>query len=523
MNAPDWDVIVVGGGLAGIGAALRLAEAGRRVLLLETRKKLGGRATSFIDVRTGESLDNCQHVAMGCCVNYLDLCSRLGVSGSLAWTREIHWVETGGRISTMRPGLFPAPAHFTKSMLGAKFLTLGEKTAIARAMLAILRGPPRGPALTMSPERERRVGSGATSPERERRDRTTFGVWLRAHRQPASAIDKFWSPIIISACNIGVERADAALAIKVFRDGFLATRRSADIAVAAVPLVELYDPAEGVLARAGGEIRLGVSADRLDASSVTLARAAGDGETIRAGRVICAVPPERAAKIIDPALFAMDPRFEPLARIEHSPILGVHLTFDRPVMRLPHATLVGRATQWVFNKGVDDVNRARSSLSPRERMSPLGATGEGDGDGSEGVCAQRLHAVISAADDWMDLSEEQIGARVMEDIRACFPRAFEGRGLDGSGPASLTRVRAVKEKRATFAATPETEARRPATTGPSGVILAGDYVATGWPATMEGAVRSGYLAASAALGADLSTALVPDLTPGTLVRALSSA
>ncbi len=470
MAAANWDVIVVGGGLAGLAASLRLAEAGSRTLLLETRKKLGGRATSFTDVRTGETLDNCQHVAMGCCVNYLDLCERLGVADKLVWTREIHWVEPGGRVSTMRPGLFPAPGHFTETMLAARFLTLGEKVAIARAMLAILR---------------------------ERRPSGTFGEWLRAHGQTPGAIDKFWAPIVVSACNIGVDRADAGLAIKVFRDGFLATRGSADIAVAGAPLVELYDPAVGAIGRAGGEVRLGVSVDRLDAGSVTT----DEGERIEAGRVICAVPPERAARIIDPALFALDPRFAPLAEIEHSPILGVHLTFDREVTALAHATLVGRRTQWVFNKG-----RHRGNEASRH----------------QGEQGQRLHAVISGADEWMELSEEQIGARVLEDIRACFPSAFSGRGLDGQGQASLIRVRAVKEKRATFAATPETEARRPGARGLSGVILAGDYTNVGWPATMEGAVRSGYLAAAAALGKDEGWALRPDLTPAIIPRAIAA-
>lgn len=489
MGAPNWDVIVVGGGLAGLAASLRLAEAGSRTLLLETRKKLGGRATSFTDVRTGETLDNCQHVAMGCCVNYLDLCERLGVADKLEWTREIHWVEAGGRVSTMRPGLFPAPGHFTESMLWARFLTFAEKIAIARAMLAILREP--APA---RPE-------GGEQAANEAR---TFGAWLRAHHQSPSAIEKFWAPIIISACNIAVDRADAGLALKVFRDGFLATRHSADIAVAGAPLVELYDPAEGALARAGGEIRLGASVDRLDASSVTTS----EGEAIRAERVICAVPPERAAKIIDPALFASDPRFAPLASIDHSPILGVHLTFDREVMRLPHATLVARPTQWVFNKSAP----ARARQSPGRKPGPDNPSAP-----SSPESAHRLHAVISAADAWMDLTEEQIGVRVLEDIRACFPRAFEG-----SNAANLTRVRAVKEKRATFAATPEVEALRPAATGPSGLILAGDFTDIGWPATMEGATRSGYLAAAAALGKGSAWALYPDATPALLVRALSA-
>lgn len=455
VTAPD--VLVIGGGVAGIAASVRLAERGARVLLLETRKKLGGRATSFTDVRTGETLDNCQHVALGCCTNYLDLCARLGVADRLRWTDELYWVEAGGRTSVLKPGLFPAPGHFTESFLAARFLTLGEKSAIARAMIAILRQPPR-----------------AVDPMQ------TFGAWLAAHGQPASAVRKYWAPVIVSACNLTVERVAAGPALKVFRDGFLATRHAASMAVASVPLVELYDPAEVAIRRAGGEIRLGVSVETV---GETWARTS-NGETIHAGRVILGVPPERAAKMIDAPLVAADPRFRRLDEIEHSPILGVHLAFDREITPLPHATLVDRPTQWLFNKG----------------PAPDGG--------------QRLHAVISAADDWMDMTEEQIGERVMADIRACFPARSAG--------ASLVRVRAVKEKRATFAPTPLVESLRPAASGASRLILAGCYTATGWPATMEGAARSGYVAAAAAAD-DPRPALIPDVRPAVIVRVLSAA
>ncbi|MBL8747292.1 MAG: FAD-dependent oxidoreductase, partial [Phycisphaerae bacterium] len=189
--------IIVGGGIAGIAAALRLAEAGVSVTLLETRKKLGGRATSFHDARTGLTIDNCQHVAMGCCTNYLDLCDRLGVRGRLRWLRETFWIEAGGRTSALRPGLLPAPAHYASSFLGVRFLTASEKLHAARAMHAALR-------------EDRRAWTHAV-----------FSDWLASQEQPRSLIDKFWSPIIISACNLPPERACAATALHVFQEGFL--------------------------------------------------------------------------------------------------------------------------------------------------------------------------------------------------------------------------------------------------------------------------------------------------------------
>lgn len=454
MKTGAMDVIVVGGGIAGISAAMLLAEEGVRVLLLETRRKLGGRATSFQDVRTGEMIDNCQHVALGCCTNYIDLCRRLGVLDRIQWHESIWWLEAGGRTSVMRPGLLPAPGHYSGAFLGARFLTSREKIAIGRAMVRMLRC-------------DRRDGSIS---------RMTFEAWLQDHEQPRTAITKFWAPIIISACNLEPARVSASSAMHVIQEGFLATRESAAMGVSGVPLVELYDRAERIITDAGGEVRLGVSVNRIGERSITSV----EGEVISADRVISAVPPERLAKFIDPVIDVKDRRIDMARRVEHSPILGVHLVFDRSVMSTPNAVLVDRATQWLFRK---------------------------DRDG------RKVHAVISAADDWMAMDEDAIAQRVLEDIHACIP---------GSRHARVLSVRSVKEKRATFAPTPEFEGSRPETIGESDLLLAGDWVETGWPATMEGATRSGYMAAAAVLGLPTSAKLVPSLRPGVIVRLLGA-
>lgn len=440
------DAIVVGGGIAGIAAALRLAERGIVVTLLESSRRLGGRATSFTDARTGETIDNCQHVALGCCTNYRDLCERLGVSDLISWHRTQHWVEAGGRRSTITAGSLPAPLHHTASFLAAKFLSLAEKTAIARAMAGILLA------------------------RRDDLREMTFGAFLQNHDQPKSVLEKFWSPVVVSACNLGVERVSAATALHVFQEGMLANRDSATIGIPTVPLARLYDGAAEIIERAGGTVRFGVRAESVRPGVVS----DSEGRDHRASAVICALPIEKAARAVLDSHDQSDPRLARASLLENSPICGVHLSFDRSVIDVPHAVLVGRPTQWLFAK---------------------------DNEG------RTIHAVISAADAWMALSEPEIVGRVVEDLNACFP---------ASNGAKIFAARAVKERRATFAPTPGSDAFRPSGRPfePHGVTLAGDYTATGWPATMEGATRSGYTAAAAVLGLADDALLVPPLRAG---------
>jgi zeta-carotene desaturase len=217
--------------------------------------------------------------------------------------------------------------------------------------------------------------------------------------QPESFVRRFWSPVIVSACNMDVDRVSASAALHVFQEGFLANRASARIGVPGVPLVELYEHAEEIIASSGGRVLLGEGVANLDERGATTS----EGKRYEAGRVICAVPVERVNRIVEASVRRRDPRFAPLDSLTHSPILGVHLRFAAPVMEFPHAVLVDRPTQWLFRK--DEAGRY-------------------------------LHAVISAADGWVALSEEEIARRVLEDVRSCFPAA---RGVE------LERARAVKE------------------------------------------------------------------------------
>ncbi|TVQ62011.1 MAG: FAD-dependent oxidoreductase [Phycisphaerales bacterium] len=452
-------VLVVGGGVAGIAAAVRCAEAGARVTLFEASNRLGGRASSFDDVRTGEVIDNCQHVAMGCCTNYLDLLDRLGTLDAMAWSETLTFVEPAGegrgaRTSAVRPSWWlPAPLHAGASFARARFLDRHEKRAVARGVLAAIRA-------------DRREHAGRT-----------FGDWLAAHGQPARAVARFWRPVIVSACNAEAEALDASVALHVFQGGVFASRAAGAVGVPGVALRELYQGVHAKLAMVDPEdaslgVRKGARVESLDAKRVRLTT----GEAIEGDRVICALPATAASKLLPD--HHGDTRGRRAGQLAHSPILGVHMVFDRPVVAVAHAVLLDVGTQWVFRK--DEEGRV-------------------------------VHAVVSAADGWMELSEGEIADRVLGDLRACFASA---------GEVELVSVRAVKEKRATFLASPEGERLRPETAGPSGVLLAGDYTRTGWPATMEGATRSGYAAAEVALGVGAGSLMVPDLAPPRLARAL---
>jgi squalene-associated FAD-dependent desaturase len=429
-------VLIAGGGLAGLSAAAALGGAGFEVELFEARPFLGGRATSF-PVANGsaeqpEIVDNCQHILLRCCVNLLDFYQRLGVRDRIKFYREFYFLEPGGRLSILRRGRLPAPFHFTGSFLRMHCLNSADKRSIARALFALRR------------ERTRRKDL----------DRISMLDWLLQKRQTPHAIDRFWRQVLVSAVNEDLERMAAIHGFQVFWLGFLARADSYEMGVPNVPLGQLYS-ADSWKRIGNVRIHFRRAVEAIQEDGFVVA-----GELRTADHYICALPFERLEALGLPA-----PKFE------HSPITGVHLWFDREVTNLPHATLLDRTMQWMFNK---DAGRY-------------------------------IQLVVSASRDLTNLSRGEIIDIAIGDLRLYFPRVKD---------ANLLKAHVIKEQRATFSAAPETEALRPTPEGglPK-VFLAGDWTRTGWPATMEGAVRSGYLAAEAVSQAAGKPArfLLPDL------------
>lgn len=420
------EVIVVGGGLAGLAAAAALGGVGYRVQVLESRPFLGGRATSYaLPGDSGEVIDNCQHGLLRCCVNLIDFYERLGVSGRIHFEREFYFIEPGGRTSVLRSGLLPAPAHFAGTFARLRFLGLRDKVSVARALLAL--------------RREHR--------RRKDLDRITMLEWLKEKRQTPRAIERFWRPVLISAVNEELDRMAALHGFQVFWLGFLAASDSYQMGLAAVPLGELYG-AEPWSRIPSVEFEFRTPAEQIVFDSDAVNGIVVQGGLRKADYYILAVPFERVSGLA-PQL-GID-----FSAFGHSPITGIHLWFDRPVTDLPHATLLDRTIQWMFNK-----------------------------DGGRYV-----QAVVSASRSLLEMPRNDVIELAVRELAEFFPAVRE---------ATLEKAHVVKEVRATFSAAPGLEALRPETrTRYPNLFLAGDWTRSGWPATMEGAVRSGYIAAEA--------------------------
>jgi zeta-carotene desaturase len=312
-----------------------------------------------------------------------------------------------------------------------------------------------------------------------------FGDFLTETGQSDDARRLFWDPVVISACNLPCDQVAGNHAMQVFQESFLSGGWQATMGLATCDLRSLYDPAISAVETAGGMVRLGNSVRGIAFDGIRANGVVTDEGLISAAAIISTVPPDRLAKLVSRPMLAADPRLANLHRFEHSPILGVHLFFESPVLvddtrTYPHLVLPGRATHWFFNKGQDE-----SGL-------------------------HHVHAVISAADDWMDLDESAITARVLKDLHWALP---------GSRGLMPIEVRSVKEKRATFRASPGIDSIRPSARpggfGVPNLFLAGDWCDTGWPATMEGAARSGYAAAAAVTGVG---GVIRDVPAGPLAR-----
>lgn len=448
--------MILGAGLAGLAAGMALSEAGLPVTVLERKSIPGGRASSFIAQDSGEEVDNCQHVLMGCCTNLRDFYRRAGVDNRIRWHQSLSFLEPNGRVSTLRSSRLPAPFHLLPSFFRAGFLSPADKRAIAGALMRMLRPEPPG-----------------------RLDGLTALAWLQELHQPAPAVERFWRVVLVSALNEDLERCSAAYARQIFRLGFLAHRRAYEMGVPSVPLRDLYEPSVARLRGRGGEVHFRRAARALElgvggaVSGVRLS----DGELLAADTVISAVSFEAVPALL-PGDWATHPHFRGCAQLQGSPISAVHLWYDREVTPMDHAVLLDRPVHWMFNK---TRNYAREN------------------GGSY------LGCVVSASREWLPLSRGEILATTQREIQAAFPAAAR---------ATLLKSAVIKEARATFSAAPGVDALRPEAATPiPGFYLAGDWTRTGWPPTMEGAVRSGYEAAERVLAAKGRPAalLLPDL------------
>jgi squalene-associated FAD-dependent desaturase len=438
-------VAVVGGGLAGLAAAVELADGGADVTLVEGRSRLGGATFSF--ERDGLRLDNGQHVALRCCTAYLGFLDRLGVADRLALQPRL-------RVPVLRPGKppaqlarngLPAPLHLAGALLRYAPLGVRERVAALRAAAALRGLDPDDPVL----------------------DERTFGDWLREHGQSRRAIDGLWDLICLPTVNLPADEASLAAAAKVFRTGLLDAADACDLGVPTVPLAELHaEPAAAALADAGAQVHVGtpVRSVRCDGDGVQVLL---DDAVLDVDAVVVAVPHTAVAKLLPDGVVDASA----LDALGTSPIVNIHVHYDRRVLDEPFAAALDSPLQWLFDRTA-----------------------------SAGVVDGQLIAIsLSHAVEETDKSVAELRARFLPELERLLPRAREARVLD---------VAVTHEPRATFRSAPGSRRLRPGTrTSLAGVYLAGSWTDTGLPATMESAVLSG-LAAARALVAD-AAALAP--------------
>lgn len=438
--------VVVGGGIAGVTAALRLADAGLDVTLLEGRPRLGGLAFSFR--RGGLTVDNGQHVYLRCCTAYRWFLDRVD-SARLAPLQNRLDVPVldvgrpaGPRLGRLRRNALPVPLHLAAGLAGYPHLSLAERAGVARAALALGRLDPDDPAL----------------------DEDDFGSWLARHGQSPRTIEALWDLVGVATLNATAPDSSLALAAKVFKTGLLSEPGAADIGWAAVPLGEIHDTmSRKALDSAGVRTELRTKAGALTRTDEGHWLVDTGAEHIEAETVVLAVPQRETHDLLpEGALDAPDR----LLDIGTSPILNVHVVYDRKVLKRPFFAALGSPVQWVF-----------------DRTATSGLTGPG----------QYLAVSQSAAGDEIDLPVAELRARYLPELERLLPAA---RG------AGIRDFFVTRERTATFAPAPGVGRLRPGThTRAPGLFLAGAWTATGWPATMEGAVRSGAGAADAALQA----------------------
>ena len=451
MSTPHFDVIVAGGGLAGLAAASALSNDGAKVLILERKPFVGGRAYSYEHPALHEEID-CQHVLLGCCTNLIALCKSAGVADRIRWYDELTFLEPGkSRRTTLKPGRLPAPLHTSFDFLRAPMLSLADKAAIARGLMEFLRGYPQ-------------------------EDSESFATWLRRTKQTPGAIKHLWDPVIVGALNDSFENCSTKYAGQVFHESFLKSAAGGRLGIPTLPLSQFYSYVAEHCVRRGAELRTSQSVTGLERADRRWLVNATEGDFI-AENVILALPFQQAASLLPQKPFNE-------SAFRNAPITTVHLWFDREITELDHAVLLDTGIQWIFHK-------SRIRQWPKDRGS-------------------YVELVISASFAQLHQTREHILSEALRELTLFFPSVQD---------ATLLKSGILKEARATFSVTPGLDTCRPMqATAQPGLFLAGDWTRTGWPSTMEGAVRSGLLAAGAAAGKNF---LLPDLPPTGLMKLIA--
>ena len=443
---PSPDVIVIGAGFAGLSAACMLAEEGVRVLVLDARPQLGGRATAFVDRETGERVDNGQHVLFGCYRATFEFLRRIGAEQNVLQqsTLEIPCFDAKGIRSTLTCPRVPAPLHLVGGVLNWQPIPWTERLASLRLI------PP-----LLAARRALQAGKPLST------DEETVHSWLRRHRQGKVLTQWLWEPLAVAALNQSIEHAAAAPFVRVLAEMFSTDRSASTIVLPLKPLDETYaNPARDFILRHGGAVktsalaRVHVNEGRIDAVEVA-------GERYPARTVVSAVAWYSLDNLFSRAPGSLSGLLSTAARMESMPIVTVNIWYDRTVMSEPFVGLPGRTMQWVFDKRV-----------------------------TFGERASHLSLVSSGASAIAERSNDDLIGLAADEIR---------RSLPGARHATVVRATVVREKRATFSLAPGQPSRPGPRTDVAGLFLAGDWTDTGLPATIEGAVVSGHAAARAVL------------------------
>jgi len=436
---------VVGAGVAGLAAATMLAEAGRRVLVLEARGQLGGRATAFRDRVTGELVDNGQHVLFGCYRETFAMLRRIGAEANVRvqTTLEVPYLDPQGRRSVLRCPPWPSPLHLLGGVLGWDALRWPERLQVLRVAPALLGA-------------RKAVARGDVD-----RSTGTVAGWLDRHGQTGRLRKWLWEPLAVAALNQAPGEAAAAPFVTVLGHMFGPDPRSASMALPLRPLHEMYAlPAQRYVEERRGEVRL----NSLARVRVEGNRAVGvdvRGERVDAPAVIAAVPWFGLASLFQGELGPLAGVVTAASAMDSKPIVTVNLWYDRAVMDDPFVGLPGGQMHWVFDK--------RQAFGER---------------------ASHLSLVASGADDLVALDQEALVSLAAREVAAAIP---------GARNAVLLRGTVIREKRATFSLAPGQPSRPGVRTSVAGLFLAGDWIDTGLPGTIESAALAGHMAAQALL------------------------